>query len=591
MLFAQTTVCEDGILGAEVNTLNWLDHWVVIGGLIEPRVQFDSMIIEESGDGVTRARCIVLNPTVQIVEGRTFSIIWRGEIIFDGLIRTMTIDADLSESLFQYAIEADGWNSLLARRTITASYANQTAGFILRDAITASGVNADGVSAGIIDTGVSLILVEADHVRMSDFIRDIGKAGGGNAYIDVYKRIQFQPGTANVSSVSVHNARVEKVQNVGELDNYRNRQIVKVTGTGGNTVTETRNDLAQQHARILEEGGSGIYEAYETISHPTSDVSGELSILGQTESYLQLRTYSRNARRVVVTMRDPAPQFGQLVNVDLPGFGLIGTFSAMRKTWRQNGGQFLFDIELWESSFQQLALESLLKIVGVGKAVVSISANVFPNVQLFSTPGTFTWTVPGGVTTAQLTCFGGSGGGGGAAREIYPNTTVERCTSGSYYPGGGGSDGNHGGTAGNSGKAVTILAVTPGEDLTVLVGAAGATGVSDSDTGSLSISIGASVTTTATAGTSGTLSSVKRSAVVLCQGDGGTYGDKSSCTWSRTGSFIYRICKTQGADGTHGGGIGDAVSVGGGYPGGVRGLWTPFTNPTGGSAGVVEIRW
>ena len=179
---------------------------------------------------------------------------------------------------------------------------------------------------------------------------------------------------------------------------------------------------------------------------------GELSILGQTVGYVNLRTYARNARRVTVTMREPAPKIGQLATLDLPGFTLSGTFVAMRKTWRDVSGQFVFEVEFWESNFQQVALQSLLRIVRAGKAAVSISAEIFPNVQLFSTVGSFTWTVPVGITSAQFTAYGGSGGGAG---------TVILITTGLTLGGGAG---------GNSGKAVTILTVVPAQVYDVIVG-------------------------------------------------------------------------------------------------------------------------
>lgn len=356
------------------DVLPWIgpDYWLLIGGQREGQARLDTLDIEESGDGTTRCRILVINPTVSIVDGKTCEIVWRGEIVFSGIIRTLTIDSDQSEQVFKYSIEADGWDSLLARHLITKSYTNVMAGQILRDAITASGLNLDGVTAGLVDDGVQILLAEANHVRVSDFIRDIGVAGGGVAFINAYKQIVFRPLSVDVAEMVITNDRAETIQHMSDLDNYRNRQVVKVTGTGGATVTETRDDLVQQALRIADEGGSGIYEAYQEIKHPTSNVVGELSIMGQTVGFVQLRTYARNARRVTVTMREPAPRIGQLTVLDLPGFGLAGTFIAMRKSWRDRATRFVFEVEFWESSFQQIALESLLRIVGAGKAAVSI---------------------------------------------------------------------------------------------------------------------------------------------------------------------------------------------------------------------------
>jgi hypothetical protein len=556
----EVAIGEECIGGEDVLAWVDLDYWVLIGGVVEGQVLADSVNIEENGDGITRARCRVVNPTVAIAEGKRFEIIWRAEKVFAGLIRTMTIDADQAESALFYDIEADGWDSLLARHTVTASYANKTVGFILRDVITTkTALDTDGVVPGIMDEGSSLILCEADHVRASEFIRDVSGAGGGVAYLDPYKRLQFRPVTGDASDVEITNARAEKIQHIGDIDSYRNRQIVKVIGADGTTtVTETRDDLAQQAVRVTDEGGSGIYEAYESITHPTSSVSGELSILGQTVGYVQLRTYSRNARRVIVTMREPVPRLGQLVTLDLPGFTLSGQYVVMRKTWTEVAHSWVFELEFWESSFQKLALESLLRIVAAGKAAVSVSANVFPNVQLFSTVGAHIWVVPGGVTTAQFTCYGGSGGAGGYWK--YATPIPFECNKIAY-----------GGNGGNSGKAVTILGVVPAQVYDIVVGAKGVKGVFG-DPGSPC----SGASHLATAGTSGTNSSVSISAVTKCQGNGAVGGAQA------TGDTFHGY---PGANGAHGGGIGDAVSVGGGQVGGSK---NPLSD---GLNGLVEVRW
>jgi hypothetical protein len=264
----------------------------------------------------------------------------------------------------------------------------------------------------------------------------------------------------------------------------------------------------------------------------------------------------------VVTLREPAPEINQLVTVTLPGFSISGTFIVMRKEWRETGGKWLYELEFWESSFQKLALESLLRIVGAGKAVVSISANVFPNVQLFSTPGSgFTWVVPGGVTTAQFTCFGGGGGGGGAHRAF---NTTSGCFCGNLVP-------TDGGAGGNGGKAVTILSTTPATTFDIIVGGGGAGGVNGD------LFAPRCLPAQPTNGVDGGLSSATISAVVKCRGDAGTKGFKGNTS-------------SAGASGTDGGGLGDAVSVGGGGAKGQKGV-DCIQSPTGGGGGYVEVRW
>lgn len=70
----------------------------------------------------------------------------------------------------------------------------------------------------------------------------------------------------------------------------------------------------------------------------------------------------------------------------------------------------------------------------------------------FSTPGTYSWTVPTGVTSATVTVVGAGGGGGGSTEVGY---------------GGGGGGGGSGGLIEQS------LALTAGETLSITVGAGG----------------------------------------------------------------------------------------------------------------------
>lgn len=78
-------------------------------------------------------------------------------------------------------------------------------------------------------------------------------------------------------------------------------------------------------------------------------------------------------------------------------------------------------------------------------------------IAAWNTPGTYSWTVPGGVYRVRFIVTGGGGGGGSGAA----NTTVD-CG-----PGCGG---------GGGGTVIGVLAVTPGETLKITVGAGGAGG-------------------------------------------------------------------------------------------------------------------
>lgn len=71
-----------------------------------------------------------------------------------------------------------------------------------------------------------------------------------------------------------------------------------------------------------------------------------------------------------------------------------------------------------------------------------------PGQQLYTTPGTYTWTVPSGVPSICVVCVGGGGGGGAA-----------------YWAGGGGG--------GGALAYKNNITVTPGQNISVVVGAGG----------------------------------------------------------------------------------------------------------------------
>lgn len=118
-------------------------------------------------------------------------------------------------------------------------------------------------------------------------------------------------------------------------------------------------------------------------------------------------------------------------------------------------------------------------------------------VETFSTPGTYTWICPSGVTSVKVECWGGGGGGGGG----------DGVDSSSHVVGGcGGGGGEY--------AAETTLTVVPGNSYTIIVGTGGtggnplATGTGNDGVGHAGTNSsfnGAATTVTAHAGAGGTL--------------------------------------------------------------------------------------
>lgn len=133
--------------------------------------------------------------------------------------------------------------------------------------------------------------------------------------------------------------------------------------------------------------------------------------------------------------------------------------------------------------------------VKIPSSSTTVYRGVPPTTTNYNNFGTFTFTVPPHVTSLSITATGGGGGGGGGG-----------------YGTGGESSGSGGG--GGSGYTSTgSISVTPGETLTVVVGAGGAAGTSHrseqalgngGNGGASTVSRGASVLLTAAAGNGGT---------------------------------------------------------------------------------------
>jgi hypothetical protein len=175
--------------------------------------------------------------------------------------------------------------------------------------------------------------------------------------------------------------------------------------------------------------------------------------------------------------------------------------------------------------------------------------------QAYTTAGTYTWVVPSGVTSVSVVCVGGGGGGDTGPGPLY----------------GSGRSGAGGGLA-----YVNNISVTPGESLTVVVGAGGAAGTFyfyNRATGQPS-----GVPTVAT---NGSESAFRRSATNLVRATGGAalngaVGIAATGTGGSGGSG-------SNANGTFGGGGGGAAGYSGN--GGNGGLGGNFTSATAGAGG------
>lgn len=202
--------------------------------------------------------------------------------------------------------------------------------------------------------------------------------------------------------------------------------------------------------------------------------------------------------------------------------------------------------------------------------------------QVFTSPGTYTFYVPAGVTSVSMVSVGAGGGGSRGARytsasdpnSITAYSPIPGSLTTAFYSGGGG------------GLAYkNSVSVTPGQPLTVFVGRAGTGALSGDDPGQDSYVANAGGTKLVQAGGGSSGSSGAGGAVIVGDG-GGTGGAGGNWRYSGSSTPTEKVFTSGGGGGAGGytgnGGAGGDLSngangSGGGAGGGGGGAYGSYT--------------
>ncbi|MCO5260294.1 MAG: PKD domain-containing protein [Crocinitomicaceae bacterium] len=185
--------------------------------------------------------------------------------------------------------------------------------------------------------------------------------------------------------------------------------------------------------------------------------------------------------------------------------------------------------------------------------------------ETYTTPGTYTWTVPPCVNEITVKVWGGGGGGGGALAIMRNSGSGGETCSGAAGGGGGGF-------------TMKTFPVTPGQTYTIVVGAGGTAGIAGAG------SWNGGITTPAGNGGTGGTSSFTGNGQNL-NATGGTGGGGASGYNTTTSATDLN---TVGTGGTGGVGTGGTANYTGGNGGGgyIAGNFSnDFSGPGGGAAG------
>lgn len=202
----------------------------------------------------------------------------------------VTIDNDQGTRLFQGFIDEvdeehipgslEMWSHLrlkdnhylVGKRTIGKVYENMAAGAIVSD-ILAEKLAAEGITAGTIQDGPTIIQEIFNHVYCDQALDKLKERTGYIWYVDEQRRLNFHARstfTAPWGQVRLSDARIRSFRYRKGHGTYRNRQLIRSARDRTTLVTETRPG----------DGSRSYAMGYPLISEPTIKVNGAEQSVG-----------------------------------------------------------------------------------------------------------------------------------------------------------------------------------------------------------------------------------------------------------------------------------------------------------------------
>lgn len=581
-IFGQSTFAGIGTADAEGTT-------PPIGGPPEEELVIDPFTVEIDGESIkplvnslsidnelgrqSAASFTLVNVSSVPIIGQTVRILWYNDLLFAGSIDRVRANTNNTESFKTYEVECVDYSYVFFRTKVKQRWAN-----VQWVTLASKFLFAEGFTFGMLDPrGVYIVLplVDADNSNVHDVLSEAAAAIGCLFYVDHNKTVNLVNSVLPAAPATIDENIAEHAEVNYDRETYRNKQTIIVTGTPASTstqpvtITYTRQNTEQIAERAAIEGGTGIYNDIESITHPTSNSTADLQKLGVAYAKIRLGVQGSVRQWATVRTRQAGFKAGQLATVDIEKLGMSGTWIIQKVSIREEDGRTTIStLELSQSTLQRRAQELWLEVVKRSKIVaLPPVTETLVTTQTFTTPGNTNFVVPGGVTQIQATCSGAGGGGGGSGRTTWGSAVSVA----------------DGGPGGAGGLAVSVLDVSPGETLVVTIGSGGVAGVSSGTGTPISPALG-------TAGGNGGFSRLKRGSTILVEATGGLGGNGGKGGYL-TGALAFQPTPIAGYAGGSGAGIGQINTYGGGSAGGAKGRGSPFTQPTAGTNGKVLIEY
>jgi hypothetical protein len=551
-------------LRVDINNVNLIDSF-----------REDSLEIDDTNGEQVSASFTIVNSPINPKAGDICKIVYYDQVLFEGTIERVKRTTNNTQTARMFECQAIDWSRILVRNKIIRNFSNFSVRNIIQSLLD-NELLGEGLSIGFLDVDLNVPLLDARGVSALDLLRDLAGATGQTFWLGFDKTINMQASTNSAAPILLDLTTVEDADITVDRDQYRNVQIVQVTGTPNSASSEDANitriektNADQITERAAIEGGTGRYEFYDEITHPLSNRADDCELLARTFAEISLSTYGLPQQILRCRIRGYGFRAGQFATVNIASLGVSGTWLIQRVTISADSGHnLMYMLELVLSNVQRRAYESWIKIVKAGKITIAIYTQIPHSSQLFTTPGADIFVVPAGVYVLTITATAPSGGGGGGT------TWWTLGGQGQCGP----ALGSYGGNGGNGGKAVASVIVDPGQILTTFIGSPGAGGVGGYQGCS-------GFTPFPTNGTDATPTTVFLGAISIVEAYGGTKG------------FISPGFLNNGASGMHGSGLGGIVTVGGGAIGGVGGTAGPSSgnlpggNGAGGANGTILVEW
>ena len=206
------------------------DIYVEVGGTEIANRQDGSLSIRNAIEERSTCSFTVVDSagTANYSKGQSVEVLQYTHPLFGGIIDRVRRNKLRKSPTVHHTITAVGYEALADKRLIAATYAAQTAEFIVRD-IAANYLNAEGIWLGNIETGPTITEVLFNYGPGGTVLSRLAERSGFVWGIDVLKRLYFQDSASTPAPWAVDTDMITKLSPVTtqQAPKYRNRQFVR----------------------------------------------------------------------------------------------------------------------------------------------------------------------------------------------------------------------------------------------------------------------------------------------------------------------------------------------------------------------------